>query len=103
MGLILVFAGICAVAILLFILDWRWIDERRKEDDPELSSWLGWSRLSSIPEAEIFFRMLVKPNASCLSNRARLAVLRIRIAMVMLLFGVAGWLFAYYLATGSLR
>jgi hypothetical protein len=102
-GLILFFSGICALAILLLIFDWRWIEWRRQEDDPELSSWLGWSRLSSIPEAEIFFRLLFRPNHSCLSQRARMAVVRVRIAMVALFVGVGGWLFAYYLATGSLR
>lgn len=103
MELILFFSGICALAILVFIFDWRWIERRRRDDDPELSSWLGWSRLSSIPEAEIFFRLLFRPNHSCLSQRARMAVVRIRIAMLTLFLGVAGWLFAYYLATGSLR
>lgn len=102
MGLILVFSAIFALGILIFIVDWSWIYWRRKEDHPELSSWLGWSRLSSIPEAEIFFRLLFRPNASCLSKRARIAVLRIRVAMLMLIVGVTGWLFAYYLATGSL-
>jgi hypothetical protein len=101
--LILFFSGICALAILAFIFNWRWIERRRKEDDPELSWWLGWSRLSSIPEAEIFLRLLVRPNASGLSQRARIAVVKIRIAMVTLFLGVARWLFAYYLATGSLR
>lgn len=38
MELILFFSGICALAILVFIFDWRWIERRRKDDDPELSS-----------------------------------------------------------------
>jgi hypothetical protein len=100
--LILFFFGVSFLSCVFLAVDWGWLDVRRKQNDPQLSSWLGWSSLSSIPEAEVFFRLLFRPNASCLSKRSRVAVLRIRVAMVTLFVGVAGWLFAYYLVTGSL-
>lgn len=99
MKLILFSFAVCASSCIVFIINWSWIHSRRKEDDPQLSSWLGWSRLSSIPEAEILLKLLFMPNASRLPERTRMAVLGIRVAFVTLILGIMGWFVGYYLAT----
>lgn len=101
MELILFSFGVCFLSCVFVAIDWNWLDLQRKKDDPQLSSWLGWSQLSSIPEAEVFFRLLFRPNASSLPERTKTAVLRIRIAIVTLLFGITGWFVGYYLTAGS--
>jgi hypothetical protein len=101
-NVVLFFFAVCFLSCAVAAIDWGWLDRRRKQDDPELSSWLGWSHLSSIPEAEVFFRVLFRSNASCLPKRTRMAVFRIRVATMALLLGIVGWLFGYYLTTGSL-
>jgi hypothetical protein len=83
-------------------IDWGRVDKLRKSNDPQLSSWLGWHSLSSIPAAEVFFRLLFRPNAASLPDRTRWAVLRIRVANVTLILGVIGWLSVYYLEKGSI-
>lgn len=83
-------------------VDWKQIDIRRKKNDPSLSAWLEWNQLSSIPEAEVFFRLLVKRNAMSLPPSERRRVLRIRVSFVTFILAIVLWLAGYYRDTGSL-
>jgi hypothetical protein len=98
--LILIFSGLL-MSYGFLAIDWGWFGRRRNEDDPQLSSWLGWFPLPSMLEAEVLIRLLFRPSASCLPKPTRVFVGQIRAALGHLLLGTLGWFVVYYLATSA--